>query len=144
MVIFIVGIFFGFVMPNSLKRPTLRYWNSPRWLNTRHCDRGWSRSYVPPKLISSPSLPTQAMKNCTTPPGSLLFTNSSVGSFTSQKDQKNERAVRRGLQFFVLSNKTKKIILQHNQKRTTFTRPILRTDSMGITWVLSSARALAN
>ena len=40
-----------------------------------------------------------------------VFTNSSVGSFTSQKDQKNERAVRRGLGFFVLSDKTKKIIL---------------------------------
>ena len=51
------------------------------------------------------------MKNCTTPPGSLLFTNSSVGSFTSQKDQKTESAVRRGLRFFVLSDKTKKIIL---------------------------------
>ena len=51
------------------------------------------------------------MESCTTAPGSLLFTNSSVGSFTSHKDQKTERAARRGLRFFVLSDKTKKIIL---------------------------------
>ena len=33
--------------------------------------------------------------------GPQIFTNSSVGSFTSHKNQNSERAVRRGLRFFV-------------------------------------------
>ena len=36
--------------------------NSPRWLNTMTGDAS--------QLISTPSLPTQPMKGCTTPPGS--------------------------------------------------------------------------
>ena len=37
---------------------------------------------------------------------SLLFTNSSVGSCTSHKSQNSERAVRRGVRFFVLPHLT--------------------------------------
>ena len=74
--------------------------NSPRWLNTVTGDETGLTS----QLILAPSLPTQPMKGCTTPPGSTppLFTNSSMGSVKFQKNQNSERAVRRGLWFFVL------------------------------------------
>ena len=41
------------------------YWIRHR---TQHGDRGWNSTCV---LISSPSLPTQPTKGCTTPPGSM-------------------------------------------------------------------------
>ena len=40
----------------------------------------------------------------------LLFTNSSVGSFTSNKNQNSERAVRRGQRFFVLIREDQRLL----------------------------------
>ena len=58
------------------------------------------------KLISTPSLPTLPSPWKVVPHQlglcPIFFTNSSVGSFTSQKNQNRERAVRRKLRFFVL------------------------------------------
>ena len=55
------------------------------------------------QLISTHSLPTQPLKVVPHYQGlrPLLFSNSSVGSFTSHKNQTSERAVRRSLRFFV-------------------------------------------
>ena len=68
--------------------------SSPRWLNTVTGDETGLTS----QLISTPSLSKQPMKGCSTPPEStpLLFTISSVGSFTCYKNLNSERAVRRG------------------------------------------------
>ena len=60
---------------------------------TQHSERGWSRSYLYIPIDINPLLSTQPMKGCTTPPGSvrlLLFTNNSLDSFTSNKNQNNE------------------------------------------------------
>ena len=59
------------------------------------------------QLISTPSLPTQPMKGCTTPPGPTPPTlyKQQYGFFSVPKNQNSERAVRRGLRFFVLIRK---------------------------------------
>ena len=56
------------------------------------------------QLISTPSLSTQPMKGCTTPPRYAPPTpyNQLCGLFYVHKNQNSERAVRRGPWFFVL------------------------------------------
>ena len=70
---------------------TLLYWTrSPQWLNPLHYPSSpWK--VVPHHRGLRP----------------LLFTNSSMGSFMSHKNQNSERAVRRGQRFSFLFEKTK-------------------------------------
>ena len=78
--------------------------------STQHSDRGWNRTSVAIIiLISTPPLPTQPMSGCNTPPGicPLLFKKSSVGSFTSLKNQTSERSWDRDYDFSSLSKKTR-------------------------------------
>ena len=85
----------GYLLKYSSLMFTLLYWirhgNSTRWQG--------DETGLTSQLISTLSLPTQPKKGCTTPPRCtpLLFTNSSVGSLTSHKNQSIESAVKGGL-----------------------------------------------
>ena len=76
---------------------------------TQHGDRGWNRMYrISLQLIDSCINPFithpahERLYHTTGVDAPLLFTNSSVGSFTPHKDQNSERIVRRrGLRIFV-------------------------------------------
>ena len=72
--------------------------NSPRWLNTVTGDETGPTSQFFSPLHYLPS----SWKAVPHHPGlrPLLFTNSSVSSFTSHKNQTRERAVRRGLRSY--------------------------------------------
>ena len=74
--------------------------NSPRWLNTVTGDEKGLTS----KLISAPSLPTQPMKGCTTPPGSTPPTlyEKQCWFFYVPQESEQWKSCDTGLRFFVL------------------------------------------
>ena len=65
---------------------------------TQHRDREWNKTCVP--IHFHPAHLTVEPHHQGLCP--LHFTNSSIGSFMSHKNQNSERAVRQGLQFFIL------------------------------------------
>ena len=72
---------------------------STRWLNTVG-HRGWNRTNVPIDINPFIIHPAHEWLYHTTEVYAYAFTISSVGSFTSHKNQNSERAVRRGPMVF--------------------------------------------
>ena len=85
----------------DLEGQTLQYTSSsllnwPRWLNTVT----GNETRLASQFISHPAHLTVVPHHQGLCP--LHFTNSTVGSFMSHKNQNSERAVRQGLRFFIL------------------------------------------
>ena len=95
--------------------------------------QGWNRTYIP-ILKSTPSIPTQPMKGCTTPSGPMPPTlyQHQCGFFMSHRNQNSERAMRQHLRFFCpyLRRLECIILCRCHNKGSTFSSFILRP------WVL--------
>ena len=66
---------------------------------TQHGDRGWNSTCI---LTPSPSLPTQPMKGCTTPPGSMASTlyDQQCGFFQVPQESEQWKSWQTGLTVF--------------------------------------------